>query len=322
MIEVFGDEGTGKSSLCLTMIANAQALGILCAYGDMEHTLDPIYARAVGVDLSKLYLYQPQSGTQCLQIAETLLKSGLFGLIIIDSVAALTTQAELEGEIGDAHVGEKARLMSQAISSMNTYLSTGSQCTLVFTNQIRDKIGVTFGSSKTTPGGRALKFYASTRIELYRAGILKENDVAYGQKVHATVVKNKLFPPFRHAEFDLVYGRGIDYVADLFDLCCGRGFVEAKSAWYAVENKPLGQGRLNAVEHLRSDRALCYRLYDRLLTAIMAERGFNTDGTPVPGARRAGRPAEHGDDVSASRSGRGPTGGRGCQCLSRRFTRR
>ena len=283
IIEVFGDEGTGKSTMCMQLVANAQALGIRCAYGDMEHAVDPDYAKALGVDLSRLQLYQPASGTQCLQITEVLLKSGMFGLIIVDSVASLITDAELAGEVGDKFVGEQARLMSSSLKSMNTHMSGGAQTTLVFTNQIREKIGVTYGSNKTTPGGRALKFYASMRIELYRVSQLKEGENVYGQRVCAHIIKNKCSPPFRKAEFDLVFGKGIDYVADLFDLCVGRGLIIASGSWYALGKEQLGQGRQNAVEVIRRDLPRCYELYDKLLTLVLAERGYNTDGTEIPG---------------------------------------
>jgi recombination protein RecA len=283
MIEIFGDESTGKTTMCLQLIANAQAMGIRCAYGDMEHTVDPNYAKKLGVDLSKLQLYQPASGTNCLQITETLIRSGLFGLIIVDSVASLITDAELAGEVGDRFIGEQARLMSSSLKSMNTFMSGGAHTTLVFTNQIREKVGVVFGSPKTTPGGRALKFYASMRIELYRVCQLKEGENVYGQRICAHIIKNKSAPPFRKAEFDLVFGKGIDAVADLLDLCVGRGLVGLNGSWYTMGDVRLGQGRHNAIEYLRGDRQVCYQLYDKLLTIVLAERGYNADGSEIPG---------------------------------------
>jgi recombination protein RecA len=264
-----------------TLIANAQALGIRCAGGDMEHTWDLDYMRKLGVQVDKLYYYQPSSGTQCLDIADKCLKSGLFGLIVTDSVASLVTDAELAGDVGDAHVAARARLMSQTLAAMNTHLTQGSQCVLAFTNQERDTIGGYGG--KATPGGKALKFYASNRVQLYRSGFLTKNEIKYGQKVHATVIKNKSAPPYRTAECDLIWGKGIDYVAELFDLSVARGLIQASGSWYSLNKKPLGQGRDGAVDKIRSRPDTLYALYDKLMTAAMADRGMNPDGSMLEG---------------------------------------
>jgi len=195
-------------------------------------------------------------------------------------VASLVTQAELDGEVTDSHVGEQSRMMSQFLRIANTYLTQGAQCNLVFTNQMRDKIGG-FGG-KTTPGGRALKFYASNRIEMYKAATLAENEVKYGQKVHATVIKNKSSAPFRFGEFDLVWGQGIDYIAELFDLCVARGLIVGAGAWFSIGGKSFGQGRRNCCDNLRGNPALCYQLYDAMMTGALAERGLTPEGELIP----------------------------------------
>jgi recombination protein RecA len=248
-----------------------------------------VYAQALGVNLMELQYSQPQSGEQCLEIADALVKSGLFGLVVIDSVAALVPESELEGDVGDAIVGSQARLMSTSLRKMNLALSSGIQCNLVFTNQMRTNIGQTYGSKKITPGGKALKFYANVRIEVYSTGLLKEGEIPYGKRIVAHIVKNKSAPPFRKAEFDLIFGKGIDYVGELLDMAVGRGLVEANGAWFSMpepDNRRLGQGRRNAVAFLLDNRDLCYMLYDGIMTQVMLERGYNPDGTPIPGMHK------------------------------------
>ena len=284
IIEIFGGEGSGKTTLCVQFVANAQALGIRCAYLDMEHTLDVSYAQKLGVDMTKLYFAQPDSGEQCMQIAEALVKSGLFGCVVIDSVAALVPEVELEGEIGESAVGAQARLMSSSLRNLNTQLNQGAQCNLVFTNQLREKIGVRFGSPKTTPGGNALKFYASNRIEVWRGSALKEGENQYGHELNMTVLKNKNAPPFQKAKSDLIYGKGIDYIGELVDLCAGRGIVVTSGSWYSAYGKQLGQGKKQAGDRIRENPTLAYHLYNDLMTAVMADRGYSPTGDPIPGA--------------------------------------
>jgi recombination protein RecA len=285
IIEIFGPESGGKTTMCLQLVANAQAMGIRCAYNDMEHTLDPAWAKALGVRLPELYFTQPSSGTECLQIVDHQLRSGLFGVIVTDSVAALITEEELKGEMGDATMGGQARLMSQAMRKLNTFMTTNKAATnLVFVNQIRHKIGVMYGNPETTTGGNALKFYASFRIDVRRAEQLKDGENVYGHRIRAKVIKNKVAPPFREATFDLIYSKGIDYVAELFDLCATKGIlVVGNAGWTTYKDRTLGQGKDNVANKMREDRALAYHLYDDLLTLVMHERGYTPDGVAIPG---------------------------------------
>jgi len=293
IIEIFGPEGCGKTTLCIHMVANAQHMGIRCAYLDMEHVFDPEYARNLGVNLQDLGFGQPDTGEECLNICDTLVKSDLYGLIVIDSVAALIPKSELEGEVGDSAMGAQARMMSQAMRKLNACITPGMKnpVNLVFVNQLRMKIGVMYGNPETTTGGSALKFYASYRIDIRKGTLLKDGENVYGNKVRIKVVKNKVAPPFREAEFDLIYGKGVDYVAELFDLCLGRSLIVQSGAWFSVDGGQLGQGRAMCIERLRSDRVMAYQLYDRLLTAVLTERGYNIDGTPIPGALPAVLPS-------------------------------
>ena len=285
IIEIFGPEGGGKTTLLAHICANAQRAGKRCAYADMEHQVDPDYFRRLGVNLRALEFTQPSSGTDCMNIAKTWLQSGLFDYIFVDSVAALVTDEELKGDIGDAVMGSHGRLMSQSLRQMNSFLSTNKGVTtnIVFVNQIREKIGVMFGNPETTTGGRALKFYSSVRIDLRSVGDrLKDGENVYGQRVRAKVLKNKVAPPFRQSEFDLVFGNGIDIHADLFDLCLGRGIITGDS-WFKYGDKTLGQGRRNAVDCIKTDGAMGYALYNELLTKVQEERGYHPDGSPIPG---------------------------------------
>ena len=286
MIEIFGPESGGKTSMCLQLIANAQAMGIRCAFNDMEHTLDPSWAKTLGVRLNELYFTQPSSGTECLQIVEAQVRSGLFGVVVTDSVAALITEEELAGEMGDATMGGQARLISQAMRKLNSFMSnnvggTKCGCNLIFTNQIRNKIGVMFGSPETTTGGNALKFYASYRIEVRKTEPLKDGENIYGHKIRAKVVKNKIAPPFREAHFDLIYNKGIDYVAELYDLCVTKGILT--TGWSTYKGRTLAQGKDKTVELMKTEPALGYYLYNDLLTTTMAERGYYPNAEPIPG---------------------------------------
>jgi len=250
IIEIYGPESSGKTTLALHAIAEAQKLGGTCAFVDAEHALDPIYARKLGVDVDNLLISQPDAGEQALEIADTLVRSGAVDVLVVDSVAALVPRAELEGEMGDSHMGLHARLMSQALRKLTGSVSR-SKCMLIFLNQIRMKIGVMFGNPETTTGGNALKFYASLRLEIRRIGQIKDRDEVVGNQTRVKVVKNKLAPPFRQVEFDIIYGEGISKVGELIDLGVKVGVVEKSGAWFSCDSQRIGQGRENAKQFLR-----------------------------------------------------------------------
>ncbi len=250
IVEIYGPESSGKTTLALHAIAEAQKRGGTCAFVDAEHALDPTYARKLGVDVDNLLISQPDAGEQALEIADTLVRSGAVDVLVVDSVAALVPRAELEGEMGDSHVGLHARLMSQALRKLTGSVSR-SNTMLVFLNQIRLKIGVMFGNPETTTGGNALKFYASVRMEIRRIGAIKDREQIVGNQTRVKVVKNKLAPPFRQVEFDIMYGEGISKVGELVDLGAKAGVVEKSGAWYSVDSQRIGQGRENAKQFLR-----------------------------------------------------------------------
>jgi recombination protein RecA len=250
IMEIYGPESSGKTTLALHAIAEAQKRGGTCAFIDAEHALDPGYARKLGVDVDNLLISQPDAGEQALEICDTLVRSGAIDVVVIDSVAALVPRAELEGEMGDSHMGLHARLMSQALRKLTGSVSR-SNTTLVFLNQIRMKIGVMFGNPETTTGGNALKFYASLRMEIRRIGQIKDRDEVVGNQTRVKVVKNKLAPPFRQVEFDIMYGEGISKVGELIDLGVKAGVVEKSGAWFSYDSQRIGQGRENAKQFLR-----------------------------------------------------------------------
>ena len=250
IIEIYGPESSGKTTLALHAIAEAQKRGGTCAFIDAEHALDPIYARKLGVDVDGLLISQPDAGEQALEIADTLVRSGAVDVLVIDSVAALVPRAELEGEMGDSHVGLHARLMSQALRKLTGSVSRSSTM-LIFINQIRLKIGVMFGNPETTTGGNALKFYASVRLEIRRIGQIKDREEVVGNQTRVKVVKNKLAPPFRQVEFDIMYGEGISKLGELIDLGVKAGVVEKSGAWFSHDSQRIGQGRENAKQFLR-----------------------------------------------------------------------
>ena len=250
IVEIYGPESSGKTTLALHAIAEAQKLGGTCAFIDAEHALDPTYARKLGVDVDNLLISQPDAGEQALEIADTLVRSGAVDILVIDSVAALVPRAELEGEMGDSHMGLHARLMSQALRKITGSVSR-SNCMLIFLNQIRMKIGVMFGNPETTTGGNALKFYASIRLEIRRTGQIKERDEVVGNQTRVKVVKNKLAPPFRQVEFDIMYGEGVSKVGELLDLGVKAGVVEKAGSWFSYDSQRIGQGRENAKQFLR-----------------------------------------------------------------------
>jgi len=263
IVEIYGPESSGKTTLALHAIAEAQKKGGTCAFIDAEHALDPGYARKLGVNVDELLISQPDGGEQALEIADTLVRSGAIDVLVVDSVAALVPKAELEGEMGDSHVGLHARLMSQALRKLTGTVSR-SNCLLVFLNQIRLKIGVMFGNPETTTGGNALKFYASVRLEIRRIGSIKEREEVVGNTTRVKVVKNKMAPPFRQVEFDIMYGEGISKVGELIDLGVKAGVVEKSGAWFSAESQRIGQGRENAKQFLRDNPALANTLEGKI----------------------------------------------------------
>jgi recombination protein RecA len=276
VVEIYGPESSGKSTLAMHVVAEAQRNGGICAYVDAEHAMDPVYAKAIGVDTDELLISQPDTGEQALEITDMLIRSGALDVVVIDSVAALTPRAELEGDMGDAHVGLQARLMSQALRKLTANLSR-SKTICIFINQLREKIGVMFGSPETTPGGRALKFYSSVRLDIRRIESIKDGVEVVGNRTRVKVVKNKVAPPFRQAEFDIVYGKGVSREGSLIDVGVDLGIVKKSGAWYTYEGEQLGQGRENAKAFLAENPELMVEISDKIFT----KAGINTAG---PGA--------------------------------------
>ncbi len=270
IVEIFGPESSGKSTLATHVVAEAQRNGGICAYIDAEHAMDPVYARAIGVDVDQLLISQPDTGEQALEIVDTLVRSGAIDVIVIDSVAALTPRAEIEGEMGDTHVGLQARLMSQALRKLTGHLSK-SNTVCIFINQLREKIGVMFGSPETTPGGRALKFYASVRLDIRRIESLKSGVEVVGNRTRVKVVKNKCAPPFRQAEFDIMYGKGISREGSLIDIGVDMDIVKKSGAWYTYEGEQLGQGRENAKVFLSENPEIMMEIEKRVWDAVKPE---------------------------------------------------
>ena len=280
IVEIYGPESSGKTTLALHVVAEAQKKGGTCAFIDAEHALDPIYARKLGVDLNNLLISQPDAGEQALEIADTLVRSGAIDVLVVDSVAALVPRAELEGDMGDSHVGLHARLMSQALRKLTATVSK-SKCMVIFINQIRMKIGVMFGSPETTTGGNALKFYASVRLDIRRIGAIKDKDEIVGNQTRVKVVKNKMAPPFKIVEFDIMYGEGISKTGELIDLGVKAGVVEKSGSWFSYNSQRVGQGRENAKNYMRDNPAIAAEIE----AAIRQNAGLLSDalsGAPVP----------------------------------------
>jgi len=267
VIEIYGPEASGKTTLTLHCVANAQRQGGIAAFVDTEHALDPLYARRLGVDVDNLLVSQPDTGEQALDIAEMLVRSNAVDILVVDSVAALVPRAELEGQMGDAQVGSQARLMSQALRKLSGVIHKSETC-MVFTNQIRMRIGVMFGNPETTSGGRALRFYASVRIDIRRIGSIKSGEEIIGNRTRATVAKNKVAPPFRKAEFDIIYNRGIDRFGEILDLGVEHKIVEKSGAWFSCGDLRLGQGRENSASFLRENPELAAEIENKILEAI------------------------------------------------------
>lgn len=272
IIEIYGPESSGKTTLALQVVASAQAMGGVAAYIDAEHAMDPDYAEKLGVDIDELLISQPDSGEQALEIAETLVRSASIDVIVVDSVAALVPRAEIDGDMGDSHMGLQARLMSQALRKLTSAISSTNTC-FIFINQLRDKIGVMFGSPETTTGGKALKFYASVRMDIRRIAAIKEGDKVVGNRTKVKFVKNKVAPPFRECEFDIMYGEGISREGDLLDLAVNNNIVEKSGAWFSYSTERLGQGRENVKNMLKENR----EMFDRIEHDVKLKLGMLRD---------------------------------------------
>jgi recombination protein RecA len=263
IVEIYGPESSGKTTVALHMIAEAQKRDGIAGFIDAEHALDPVYARNIGVDIDNLYISQPDNGEQALEIAETMVRSGALDIIVIDSVAALVPKAEIDGEMGDAQVGLQARLMSKALRKLTAVISR-SNCVVIFINQLREKVGVFYGNPETTTGGRALKFYSSVRLDVRKIEILKQGGEPIGNRVRIKVVKNKIAPPFKEAEFDIVYGKGITKEGDILDLAVKEDIVDKSGAWFAYNGEKIGQGRENAKAFLRSNPVMLEEIENKV----------------------------------------------------------
>ena len=256
IVEIYGPESSGKTTVTLHMIAEVQRRGGIAGFIDAEHALDPVYAKNIGVDVDNLYISQPDNGEQALEITETMVRSGAIDIVVVDSVAALVPKAEIDGDMGDSHVGLQARLMSPALRKLTGVISK-SNCTVVFINQLREKVGIMFGNPETTTGGRALKFYSSVRLDVRRIESIKQGGEVIGNRTRVKVVKNKIAPPFKEAEFDIMFGEGISTIGDILDLAADNGIINKSGAWYAYEGNKIGQGRENAKQYLKDNPAVC-----------------------------------------------------------------
>ncbi|MGN1171635.1 MAG: recombinase RecA [Lachnospiraceae bacterium] len=263
IVEIYGPESSGKTTVTLHMIAEVQKQGGIAGFIDAEHALDPVYAKNIGVDIDNLYISQPDNGEQALEITETMVRSGAIDIVVVDSVAALVPKAEIDGDMGDSHVGLQARLMSQALRKLTAVISK-SNCTVIFINQLREKVGVMFGNPETTTGGRALKFYSSVRMDVRRIETLKQSGEAIGNRTRVKVVKNKIAPPFKEAEFDIMFGKGISRMGDILDLAAECGVINKSGAWYAYEGNKIGQGRENAKLYLESNESVAIEVERRV----------------------------------------------------------
>lgn len=263
IVEVYGPESSGKTTVALHMVAEVQKIGGIAGFIDAEHALDPAYAKNIGVDIDNLYISQPDNGEQALEITETMVRSGAVDIIIVDSVAALVPKAEIDGDMGDSHVGLQARLMSQALRKLTAVISK-SNCIVIFINQLREKVGVMFGSPETTTGGRALKFYSSIRLDVRRIEALKQSGEVVGNRTRIKVVKNKIAPPFKEAEFDIMFGQGISKEGDVLDLAANLGIVNKSGAWYAYNDAKIGQGRENAKTYLKENQDILLEIEEKV----------------------------------------------------------
>ena len=275
VVEIYGPESSGKTTVALHAVAEVQKRGGIAGFIDAEHALDPVYARNIGVDIDNLYISQPDNGEQALEITETMVRSGAVDIVIVDSVAALVPKAEIDGDMGDSHVGLQARLMSQALRKLTAVISK-SNCIVIFINQLREKVGIMFGNPETTTGGRALKFYSSVRLDVRRIESLKQSGEVVGNRTRIKVVKNKVAPPFKEAEFDIMFGQGISREGDVLDLASEIGVINKSGAWYAYNGEKIGQGRENAKQFLREHTDICQEVDAK----VREHYGMNADGEP------------------------------------------
>ena len=292
VIEVYGPESSGKTTVALHMVAEVQKRGGIAGFIDAEHALDPVYAKNIGVDIDNLYISQPDNGEQALEITETMVRSGAVDIVIVDSVAALVPKAEIDGDMGDSHVGLQARLMSQALRKLTAVISK-SNCTVIFINQLREKVGVMFGNPETTTGGRALKFYSSVRLDVRRIETLKQGGEMIGNRVRVKVVKNKIAPPFKEAEFDIMFGQGISKEGDVLDLAAKENIIEKSGAWYAYNGAKIGQGRENAKIYLRENPQICEEVENKVRAHYGLGGAVETEeAKPEKTAKAAAKPEE------------------------------
>ena len=296
VIEIYGPESSGKTTVTLHMIAEVQKNGGIAGFIDAEHALDPVYAKNIGVDIDNLYISQPDNGEQALEIAETMVRSGAIDIVVVDSVAALVPKAEIEGDMGDSHVGLQARLMSQALRKLTGVISK-SNCTVVFINQLREKVGVMFGNPETTTGGRALKFYASIRMDVRRIESLKQGGEVVGNRTRVKVVKNKIAPPFKEAEFDIMFGEGISVVGDILDLAANINVVNKSGAWYAYDGNKIGQGRENAKSYLKDHPDICEEIEEKVREHYGMKRKKNEDEAEKSEKAAKGKVEKSGADA-------------------------
>jgi len=309
VVEIYGPESSGKTTLALHVIAEAQKRGGICGFIDAEHALDTVYARKLGVDLENLLISQPDTGEQALEITDTLVRSGAIDVLVVDSVAALTPKAELEGEMGDMQMGSQARLMSQALRKLTGSISK-SRCMVIFINQIRMKIGVMFGSPETTSGGNALKFYASVRLDIRRIGAIKEREEVVGNQTRVKVVKNKVAPPFKQVEFDIMYGEGISKTGELVDLGVKAGIVEKSGAWFSFDSERIGQGRENAKAYLKEHPEMAEKIERTIRQSAGLLGGQILEAAAQPGTSEGGEGFAEGDVAVTPLSGAAARRGR------------
>lgn len=308
IVEVYGPESSGKTTVALHMVAEVQKNGGIAGFIDAEHALDPVYAKNIGVDIDNLYISQPDNGEQALEITETMVRSGAVDIVIVDSVAALVPKAEIDGDMGDSHVGLQARLMSQALRKLTAAISK-SNCIVIFINQLREKVGVMFGNPETTTGGRALKFYSSVRLDVRRVEALKQGGEVVGNRTRIKVVKNKVAPPFREAEFDIMFGKGISKEGDVLDLAAALGIVQKSGAWYAYKESKIGQGRENAKQYLKDNPEVCAEVEQKVREHYGLTAGQNSaGGEKAENAGKAGAGREKDGNPEAVKPGAAPAG--------------
>lgn len=286
IVEIYAPESSGKTTVTLHMIAEVQKRGGIAGFIDAEHALDPVYAKNIGVDIDNLYISQPDSGEQALEITETMVRSGAVDIVVVDSVAALVPKAEIEGDMGDSHVGLQARLMSQALRKLTAVISK-SNCTVVFINQLREKVGVMFGNPETTTGGRALKFYSSVRLDVRRIESLKQGGEVVGNRTRVKVVKNKIAPPFKEAEFDIMFGEGISREGDILDLAALCNVVNKSGAWFAYEGNKIGQGRENVKNYLKENPSVCEEIEKKVREHFGLQSEETPEAEPAKGSKKA-----------------------------------